>query len=78
GLLAVTAVMASAAGVILGETAPHWYIGVKAAETVLGEEAADAEGIAQPEALRAALRLAAVLHLLLLIAAAAFSIKFAV
>jgi hypothetical protein len=78
GLLAVTAVMASAAGVILGETAPHWYIGTKAAETVLGEEAADAEGVAQPEALRAALRLAAVFHLLLLIAAAAFSIKFAV
>jgi len=78
GLLAVTAVMASVAGVILGETAPHWYIGAKAAETVLGEEAADAEGVAAPESLQAALRFAAFFCATALIAALAFSIKFTI
>lgn len=78
GLLAVTAVMASATGVILGETTPHWYIGTKPAETILGEEAADAEGVARPEVLQASLRLAAVFYLSVLAAAMLLSIKFAV
>lgn len=77
GLLAVTAVVAAAAGVILGETPPHWYLGAKAAETVLGEEAADAEGRATPAALRAVLNLAAGFCLLLGAAALLFSIKYA-
>jgi hypothetical protein len=77
GLLAVTAVVAAVGGVILGETPPHWYIGAKAAETVLGEEAAAAEGTAQPEALQAVQRLAAVFYLLLPAALVLFSIKFA-
>lgn len=77
GLLAVTAVVASVAGVILGETQPHWYLGAKAAETVLGEEAADAEGMAEPQALRPVLRLGAVFYVLLAATALLFSIKYA-